>query len=140
MPQNIDMQDRVVGPLTMIQFIYAVFGAGIAYIIVNTLPSPLSWGLAVLIVTFVVATIFVKINERSFLQFLGSLLMFTTKPRVRLWSKSNQPISVDIYEAPDPKKNRIIQQKNISKEQLSNLASTLDSHSKLGKEVRNIKT
>lgn len=129
MPQNIDMRDRVVGPLTMVQFLYAVFGGAIAYISLNTLPKPLSYIVAVLVVIFVVCLIFVKINERPFLNFMGDLFLFTTRPRIRLWSKTNQPIKVDIYQSPNANKNKQNLRKNISKEQLAKLATTLDQRS-----------
>jgi len=127
-PQNIDMQDRVVGPLTMVQFLYAVFGAGFAYIIINTLPKPFSYFIAVIIATLTFCIIFIKINEKPFLAFIGNFLLFTFRPRVRLWSKSTRPIDVEIYESQNPLGNRPKNDKHISKEDLQRLAQTIDSH------------
>ncbi len=127
MPQNIDMQDRIIGPLTMIQFLYAVFGGGFAYISINSFPSPLNWGVAILIAIFTICIIFVKVNERPFLQFLGDFLLYLFRPKVQLWSKSDQPVKIDVYQ------NQIDQphtlnQKNVSKDDLRRLSELIDSH------------
>lgn len=128
MPQNIDMQDRVVGPLTMVQFLYAVFGGGFAYITYSTIPQPFSWLLVAIIVSLTVCLIFVKINERPFLNFLGNLVMFMFRPKLRVWSKSTEPFKVDVYQNPNNKQQKVIQPKHTSKEDLHRLAETIDQH------------
>jgi hypothetical protein len=127
-PQNIDMQDRVIGPLTMVQFLYAVFGGGFAYISFSSFPSPINILAAFLIAAFTACIIFVKINERPFLSFLGNLISFSMTPRFRVWSKSTTPFKVDVYANPNNQKKTIINEKHISKEDLSKLAETIDKH------------
>jgi hypothetical protein len=127
-PQNIDMQDRVVGPLTMVQFLYAVFGGGMGYISYSTLPSPLNLMLALLIGIFTVCVIFVKVNERPFLSFVGNIITFTIKPKVRVWSKSTVPFKVDVYQNPNDGRKKVVNQKNVSKSELFKLAETIDHH------------
>ena len=128
MPQNIDMQDRVVGPLTMVQFLYAVFGAGFAYITINILPKPFSYAIAIIIATLTFCIIFVKINEKPFLAFIGNFFLFTFRPRVRLWSKSTRPMNVEIYEAQNSMNNAPKNVKNVSRKDLQKLAQTIDNH------------
>jgi len=119
------MQDRVVGPLTMVQFLYAIFGGGFAYIMLNTLPKPFSYFVATIIAIFTVCVIFVKINERPFLPFMASFLLFTTKPKVRVWSKSTHTFKVDVYQNPNQGK-KTITKKNVSKDDLRKLSEILD--------------
>ena len=62
-PQNIDMQDRILGPLTMVQFIYAVVGGGFCYAIyMSPIPKPYSFILIVPVALLVLALDFLKIK------------------------------------------------------------------------------
>ncbi len=125
-PQNIDMQDRILGPLTMVQFIYAVVGGGLCYAIYMAVSAPFSYLLVAPIVLFVLALDFLKINERPFLDFVISVIEFAAVPRQRIWHHSNLPdLTVEIYEA---KKTggQVIQSKNISREQIAEVAKKLD--------------
>jgi hypothetical protein len=99
-PQNIDMQDRILGPLTMVQFIYAVVGFGICYAIFSAIPAPLSYLLVIPIGLFVVCLDFVKVNERPFLNFFMSAIQFAGSPKQRFWSQgSDSDMEVEIYQA-----------------------------------------
>jgi len=127
-PQNIDMQDRVIGPLTMVQFLYAVFGGGMGYICYSTLPAPLNILLALLIGGLTVCVIFVKVNERPFLSFMVNMLSYLLKPKVQVWSKSSQPFKVDVYQNASDSEGKTVNHKKVSKEDLSRLADTIDQH------------
>ena len=126
-PQNIDIEDRILGPLTMVQFIYAVIGGGICYVIYSVIPAPFSYILISPIALFVVCLIFVKINERPFLLFLISILEYNATPKQRIWHHGNEPdIGVEIYQS-KVQTGPTIQPKNISREQIINIAKKLDS-------------
>lgn len=126
-PQNIDIEDRILGPLTMVQFIYAVIGGGICYVIYTVIPAPFSYVLISPIALFVVCLIFVKINERPFLLFLVSMLEYNATPKQRIWHHGNGPdIGVEIYQS-KVQTGPIVQAKNISREQIINIAKKLDS-------------
>ena len=94
-PQNIDKEDKLVGPLTLKQFLY-ILGAGslifIAYqyhiegylyfaefIIISILVSALALALA-----------FLKINGRSFIVFLGNILSYIFTAKTRFWITDNK--------------------------------------------------
>ena len=126
-PQNIDMPDRILGPLTMLQFIYAIIGGGGAYVCYMSLPSFIGIFLAIIIVLFTLAMIFLKINERPFLIFLLSLLRFMSTPKQRLWEKGqNSDIKVEIYKSQKTDTGPHIQQKNISREDIASAARRMD--------------
>jgi len=126
-PQNIDMQDRILGPLTMVQFIYAVIGGGICYAIFSTVPKPFSFVLITPITLFVAALIFLKINERPFLDFLISLSAFMTAPKNRVWHHDvASNLSVEVYQSKSTNQNNNIQTKQFSHEQLQEMAKRID--------------
>ena len=86
-PQNIDMEDKIVGPLTLVQFMelmvtclvfYATFRSG-------SLVLTLAVGAPVLLVGLMLA--FVKIQDQPFSHFALALLQYTLRPRYRVWKK-----------------------------------------------------
>jgi hypothetical protein len=121
------MQDRILGPLTMIQFIYAVVGGGFCYAIyMSPIPKPFSYVLIIPIALLVLALDFLKINERPFLDFLLSVLQFTSVPRQRLWHHEDLPdLKVEVFEPPKAKAP-VAHNKHISREEIENLAQKLD--------------
>lgn len=126
-PQNIDMQDRILGPLTMVQFIYAVIGSGICYAIFSTVPKPFSFVLIMPIALFVLALIFLKINERPFLDFLFSLSAFMTAPKSRVWHHDvASNLSVEVYQSKPTNQNNNIQTKQFTHEQIQEMAKRID--------------
>lgn len=126
-PQNIDIEDRILGPLTMVQFIYAIVGGGLCYTIFMSIPAPFSYFLIVPIAFFVICLIFVKINERPFLIFLTSILEFNSSPKQRIWHHGTIPdIGIEIYKA-QKQDGPNTQTKNISHEQIVHIAKRLDS-------------
>ncbi len=126
-PQNIDMQDRIIGPLTMIQFLYAVVGLGFCYGIYMTVPSPISVVLIVPGAMLTVALVFIKINERPFLDFLLAAVQFMSNPKQRIWHHQYvDNLRVVIYSPQKAKSSLADQSKSVSKEEIKQLAQKLD--------------
>lgn len=126
-PQNIDMQDRILGPLTMVQFIYAVVGGGFCYAIyMSPIPKPFSYFIIVPVALFVIALDFLKVNERPFLDFILSVFEFSSTPRQRLWHHENMSdLKVEIYE-PVKQAGPAVQAKTYTKAEIEQLANRLD--------------
>lgn len=126
-PQNIDMQDRILGPLTMLQFIYAVIGGGATYVCYMSLPSPLSILLALIVALFTLAMIFLKINERPFSHFLLSLIKFMSTPKQRIWHKGQtSDINVEIYHTQKKNQGPVVAEKHLTREQIAQYAKGVD--------------
>ncbi len=126
-PQSIDMPDRIVGPLTMIQFVEAVLGGGLAYICYSALPAPINLALALIAAIFTLAVVFLKINERPFLFYLAAFLKFMVAPKQRVWQK-NAPdnFEVEIYKQSKNVQSAKVVQK-IDRQKMMELAKNLDS-------------
>ena len=126
-PQNIDMPDRVLGPLTLVQFVYAVVGFGGAYAIYNSFPAPIGLIFALPIAGITFCVIFIKINERPFTHFLLSLLNFIARPKVRTWQKTQtmDNLTIQIYK-PVKKDSQTVAHKELSEEDVDKLAKQLD--------------
>lgn len=133
-PQNIDMQDRIVGPLTMVQFIYAVIGFGLAYSIYSSMPKPLNLALAAPVAIFVICVDFVKINERPFLNFFLSAIQFLTAPKQRFWQQGDDSdLNVEIYH--QQRQVAAVQHKAVSADEIAELAKKMDTGQ--GRLIRN---
>ena len=129
-PQNIDMPDRILGPLTMVQFVYGVIGIGTCYVVYMSLPKPLNYMVALPIAVFTFCVVLVKVNERPFLIFLSAAIQFFMAPKQRLWHQgSDQDMKVEVYH-PKSDTGPKVASKEVSREQMENLAHILDSETK----------
>lgn len=90
-PQNIDMEDRIIGPLTLNQFLYLLIGGIIIYILFNYLvPIRLTFVFVLLAVPIGVisfAFAFVKIQDRPFIEFALAAVKYLSLPRTRAWQR-----------------------------------------------------
>lgn len=91
-PQFIDVEDKVVGPLTFKQFAYLAGGVGLIYLSFRILPSfiALIVGGALGVLAFALA--FVKYNEKPFVHTLEAFIKFYIRSRLYLWKKQPHEI------------------------------------------------
>lgn len=86
-PQYLDIEDKIIGPLTLKQFIYLLLGAGVLFLLFNMLRFPVFLLVAIPIGLFTFLVAFYKVGNQRFTQFLAGLLGFITKPNVYTWKK-----------------------------------------------------
>lgn len=89
-PQFIDMEDKIIGPLTLKQFGYIVGAGGLSFLIWTFIPIKF---IAVLIIIPVaglfLALAFFKYNNRSFGELLESAFTYYTGAKVYTWKQPN---------------------------------------------------
>lgn len=94
-PQNIDMEDKIIGPLTLTQFFYLLFGGLVIYILFSKLALTgfafFFWILALPIGLLSFAMAFVKVQDRPFPSFIVALIKYATQPRSRTWQHYEPP-------------------------------------------------
>jgi len=89
-PQFIDTEDKLVGPLSIRQFIYIVIAAAISTMLYFTV-QPWLWIIASIpLLSLGVAMAFVKINGRPFSKFLLAGFSYYWKPQTYVW-QPDQP-------------------------------------------------
>jgi len=86
-PQFIEIEDKVIGPLTIKQFLYLLPGAGLLFILWFFLELWLFILIGVLIVAISLVFAFYRVQGRPFIYFLGAFVKYLTKPRLYLWRK-----------------------------------------------------
>jgi len=89
-PQFIDIEDQIIGPLTIKQFLYLVAGMILLAILWYFLKLAAFIIVAIPIATFFGALAFYKYQGRPFVNLIGSLISYLTKPRLYLWKKEDK--------------------------------------------------
>ncbi|MEK7644202.1 MAG: PrgI family protein [Patescibacteria group bacterium] len=127
-PQNVDMADKIIGPLTMAQFLYVIIGGLIDYILlqnlIDTAPG-VFFSLAIPIALFSLAMAFLKINDIPFPRFIQAAILFMSSPKRRIWHKYSETSPVRIT-TPKQKIQPKIVRKNIEKSEIEKMAAVLD--------------
>jgi hypothetical protein len=130
-PQNIDMEDKIIGPLTLPQFFYLLFGAIIIYILFNKLALHglmfIFIILAIPIGLFSFAMAFVKVQDRPFPSFVLASIKYITQPRSRVWQHIPEETKKPIVEKKVEVKK--IPAKKFDDLRAKELADILDTHS-----------
>ncbi len=109
-PQFIDVEDKIIGPLSFKQFAYVLAAGGSAFICVRVLPLWIGLPLMLPIVAFFLALAFYKVNGRPFVLALESGIGFYLKNRLYVWQQ------------PKPKKETAPEPKKKPEDDLSNFA------------------
>ena len=98
-PQFIEVEDKVFGPLSLKQFIYIAGGLGLCVILLLTLPFFLGVLLAIPVAIGSGALAFYKVHNKSLVDIIEAAINFYTKDRLYLWKKEPKPATP---EAPAP--------------------------------------
>ena len=99
-PQFIDVEDKIFGPLTLKQFLYLAGGGAAIFLVKQILPFFLFVIAAALIVGAAAALAFVKINNRPFVIFLSHALNYYVSRRLYIWRKEEKkPVKREIMPA-----------------------------------------
>lgn len=87
-PQFIEVESKIVGPLTLKQFFYLAGTFLLNFVFYFFLAIPL-WLITLLITGgLAIAFAFIKINGRPFSIFIGALIGYFLHPRFYLWQKA----------------------------------------------------
>lgn len=122
LPQFIEMEAKVVGPLTLKQFMYIAAGAGASFAIYfsNPLGTTISIVLIILIMSGCIALAFVKIDGIALPVMIVNALRFAMSSKIFLWKNavvSGTVIAtqgvVTIQKAPTSKKIQMIKKGQI---------------------------
>jgi len=87
-PQFLDIEDKVIGPLTLKQFGYLAGAGGVCFLIYSLVPNfVLFILLSIPVFLFGVALAFLRINGRPFINLIISFIVYMTKPKLFIWRK-----------------------------------------------------
>ncbi|MFA6252967.1 MAG: PrgI family protein [Patescibacteria group bacterium] len=104
-PQFIDAEDRIWGPITVRQFAIVIVGALFIFISYRLADFALFLTQTIVIILLIVIFGFVKINGAIFPMFLLSLIQTLKRPRLRIWKKEY----IKIEERKNKDENLVVQ-------------------------------
>lgn len=133
-PQFIEVEDKIFGPLTFKQFLYLAGGAGLCFILYRLLPWYLAWFLILPTGALALALAFYEINNKPFIFVMEAAFRYYTGQRLYLWQKrktvdkrKEQKEEVDALSVLAPR---------LSDSKLKDLSWSLDINEKLAKDYK----
>ena len=87
-PQFIEVEDKIIGPLTLKQFIYIAGAGGLCVIFFFYLPLVVALALSAPVVAFAAALAFYKVNGKPFIAMLEAGFNYYTSAKLFLWKHS----------------------------------------------------
>lgn len=133
-PQNVQIEDRIIGPVTLRQLIITIVGCGISYVLWSGLEK--AFGTVSVVVTIIawipalifVAFAFVKVYDVSLLRMIILLIERGTKPQTRVWVPRADMIVTGPRACTEPEKKKAdsgaAQEQQPSIEELSSILDT----------------
>lgn len=128
-PQFIEVEDKIFGPLTLKQFIYLAGGAGLSFIIYRFVGSLLISILPILIIlAFSAALAFYKINNKPFIYVVEAAFKYYFGNKLYIWKKKDNEKAAGkaAAEDDDVKKYASLMVPKISDSKLKDLTWSLD--------------
>ena len=89
-PQFIEVEDKIFGPLTFKQFIYLAGGGGLAFTIYSLLPTFISLFLIIAVVALALALAFYKVNGKPFINVVESAFKYYISGKLYIWRKEDK--------------------------------------------------
>lgn len=124
-PQFIEIEDKLIGNLTLKQFIYLAGGAGMAFVLYKILPFIFGFVAVICVVALSLALAFYKFNNKPFEDLLESAVKFYLNKKLYVWKKTEK------YESPQEYNDKQTEDDNfyipkLSDSKLKELSWSLD--------------
>ncbi|MEY4440787.1 MAG: hypothetical protein RLY49_413 [Candidatus Parcubacteria bacterium] len=89
-PQFIEIEDKIFGPLTFKQFLYVGGGAAIGFIFWTMAPKIIAFVIGGPLVAFFMAAAFYRVNGRPFLVFVEGAIKYFLSSKLYIWKKTEK--------------------------------------------------
>ena len=123
-PQFIEVEDKIFGPLTFRQFVFIAGGFGMAYVLWRVLPIYLAAPLILGVGGFAAALAFFQFNGRPFILALENGFYYFLRSKLYLWN--NVPKKASATKIPVATSQRGVYIPKLSDSRLHELAWSLD--------------
>lgn len=129
-PQFIEIEDKIFGPLSFKEFIYLLGGGGLCFLIYRFSPSLILTILLVLpIGAFSIALAFYRPNNKPFIEMVQSALVYFSGSKLYLWKKKEATIE-NLVRNIERNDNPLISLPNSSQNSLSDISFSLTAGAK----------
>ena len=127
-PQFIDVEDKIFGPLTIKQFIFLAGGGGISFLVYTLIGNLLISAVPIILIMGISATMaFYKVNKRPFINITEYAFKYFFGPKLYIWKKEDKPITKpEDIAANEAKDYASVMVPKISNSKLKDLTWSLD--------------
>ncbi|HPL93355.1 MAG TPA: PrgI family protein [bacterium] len=128
-PQFITVEDKILGPITVRQFLILLVDTGLMFVFYKLFDFTLFLALAIPVTGFMMILAFVRIGGQPFHFFLLSILSMLKISRVRVW-QGNAKVIMDLDYAAKKEEEVVVKIKNFDASRISELSKTVDTGGK----------
>ena len=125
-PQFIDVEDKILGPISVRQFIVLIIGTGLIFAAYRFADFSLFILEAFFIVVLTLAFAFLRVNGRPFQFFLINFLQTLKRPKLRIWLQESSRISTQMPKISRKHKEAPLEKLSLSSSRLAELALVVD--------------
>ena len=126
-PQFIDVEDKIIGPITVRQFIIILVGAGVAFIAYKLSDFALFITELIFILAITFGFAFIKINGRPVHYLLLNIFQTSKRPKLRIWNKIFVAVVTDQKDKKKPAESlAVVPRKQVRATRLAELALIVD--------------
>jgi hypothetical protein len=101
-PQFIEVEDKIFGPLTLKQFIYLAGGGAAVFLIWRYTPFLVSVLLTIPLASLSAALAFYKVNNKPFINVIEAAYHYTLSSKLYIWKKEPKPMVKKQSQPRDP--------------------------------------
>jgi len=127
-PQFIEVEDKIFGPLTLKQFIFIAGGAGLSFVIYAFMSNLLFSAIPIIVVMGASSALaFYRLNNRPLIDVVESAFKYFFSNKLYIWKKEEKPKPRDTATAvKDAKSYASVMVPKIADSKLKDLAWSLD--------------
>ena len=130
-PQFIDIEDRIVGPLTAKQLLWMFAMSGVLLVMWVTIETKTYFFImGIPVALLFVALAFYRPYGQSLSNFIASAFLFLVKPKIYLWRREARSVKT-MKKDVSVQDNFSVDKKTVRQEELHNLAEILDSEKEI---------
>lgn len=128
-PQFIEVEDKIFGPLTFKQFIYLAGGVGLSFVLYQSFPLFLAILFIIPVAALSLALAFYKVNEKPFIDSLEAAVKYFLRGKLYLWKKRPPKAAGNAL----PANSTPVKEPKLSESKLKDLAWSLDVNEKISR-------
>lgn len=91
-PQFIEVEDKIFGPLTIKQFVYLAGGAGLSFVVFRFLPLIVAVILITIVMAVSLAMAFYQVNNKPFIFLVQNAFGYFFANKLYLWKKKDKSV------------------------------------------------
>ena len=91
LPQFIEMEDKIIGPFSLKQFIYLISVPAVCYVLHFFVRLPFVILVGIIFFPVAILLAFYKVNGRPFSQAILGFLRYVRRPQIYTWKRISKP-------------------------------------------------